>query len=204
LEVSPMLAILDPARRGGDCEHLLRERTRELMELRRENTRLGLHLSLQTGESAEARYRHQRQQIRDFVQKHVPAGSLILVISKGDGALLNLPGCQGWHFPQTEHGVYAGHHPANSADAIQHLEQLRERGGSHLLITHSCMWWLDHYRGFQQHLDQHYTRLAELTDVCVVYALAAPCETRLKTSRPTRSQAIYGQVKHHGPLASPS
>jgi GT2 family glycosyltransferase len=182
MEVSPLLAAMDNAQRGAELECLLREQSRELAELQRENTRLSLELGAQAGDSNALRYRQLRQRIIDVVQKRVPAGSAVLVISKGDGAFLNLPGCQGWHFPQTDRGAYAGHHPATSAEAIRHLEWLRTRGGSHLLIPASSLWWLDHYPDFRQHLDQHYTRLAAPDDACVLYALADIDETPFKNA----------------------
>jgi hypothetical protein len=101
----------------------------------------------------------------------VTAGSIVLVISKGDGSLLRLNGCQGWHFPQTERGVYAGHHPANSEEAIAHLESLRARGAEFILIPATSRWWLEHYVGFGRHLDGHYRRLPVPADVGLMYSL---------------------------------
>jgi GT2 family glycosyltransferase len=182
MEMSPLLAIMDQERRSAALESLLRERNRELAELRRENTRLSLELSGQAVDSTALRYREQKHKIREVVQQQVPTGSTVMVISKGDSGLLNLPGCEGWHFPQTERGVYAGYHPASSTEAIEHLEMLRARGGSHLLIPSCSLWWLDHYQGFHRHLEQSYTRLTGRVDVCVVYALANPHEALKQTA----------------------
>jgi len=49
---------------------------------------------------------------------------------KGDADLVTFDGRQGWHYPQTPTGLYLGHHPANGAQAVAHLESLRHRGGS--------------------------------------------------------------------------
>lgn len=180
LEVSPLLATLDEVGRGGELERLLRERSREVAELQRENTRLSLELGGHAEDSPERRYRHLRERIRQTVKKWVPSGATVLVISKGDGALLDLPGCRGWHFPRSERGAYAGHHPAGSSEAIAHLEALRARGGGYLLIPSTARWWLDHYAKFRQHLETHYARLGSPGDACWIYALGDRNEDNLK------------------------
>jgi GT2 family glycosyltransferase len=172
LEVSPLLATLDGVGRGRAAERLLRERSREVAELRRENTRLSLALGRQGEDSPERRYRRLRERIREVVRQQVPPGATVLVISKGDGALLDLPGRRGWHFPRAERGAYAGHHPGSSLEAITHLEALRARGGGYLLIPATARWWLDHYTGFRRHLESRYRRLAGTGDPCWVYALS--------------------------------
>ena len=72
--------------------------------------------------------------IRHIVRRTLPAQATVLVVSRGDDALLALDGLRGRHFPQRADGVYAGHHPADSAEAIAHLEQLRAQGADYLLI----------------------------------------------------------------------
>ncbi len=91
--------------------------------------------------------------IRALVRLGVPEGSTVAVVSRGDEELVRLPGRQGWHFPQTPGGVYAGHHPADSAEAVAHLETVRTRGAEYLLVPCTAYWWLDHYDGLRRHLD---------------------------------------------------
>ena len=56
--------------------------------------------------------------------------------------------------PQTEDGVYIGHHPAHSTAAMDYLEWLRAKGEDLLLFTRSAFcWWLEHYQRFGRHLD---------------------------------------------------
>jgi hypothetical protein len=141
-------------------------------DLQRENARLRLELGQRVEDSPELRYQKLRQRIRHAVQKLVPAGATVLVISKGDGALLDLPGCRAWHFPQTERGAYVGHHPASSAEAIAHLEALRAKGADHLLIPASSRWWLEHYAAFRQHLDRQHVRLRQARADCLLYRLS--------------------------------
>ena len=94
----------------------------------------------------------------------------VLVVSKGDEELCKLDGRTAWHFPQTEHGAYAGYHPADSAAAIAQLEALREQGGEYLLFPSTAFWWLDYYRDFRMHLDNHYARVWCDQD-CLIYRL---------------------------------
>ena len=94
--------------------------------------------------------------IRRRVNASLPLDCTVAVISKGDSELLNLDGRQGWHFPQTQDNVYAGHHPADSREAIEHLESLRSRGADYLLIPETSFWWLDFYAEFRDHLEGRY------------------------------------------------
>jgi hypothetical protein len=60
------------------------------------------------------------------------------------------------HFPQGEDGDWSGHHPADSGEAVGHLEELRERGADYLVVPPTYRWWLDHYEGLHQHLQSRY------------------------------------------------
>jgi 2-polyprenyl-3-methyl-5-hydroxy-6-metoxy-1,4-benzoquinol methylase len=114
------------------------------------------------------------RRIQETVQVSVPANATIIVISKGDDHLLELGGRRGWHFPQTTAGVYAGHHPAGSDDAIAHLEELRAKGGEFLLVPAPGFWWLEFYAEFRQHLMDLYHLVALRDDACAIFALHSP------------------------------
>lgn len=118
-------------------------------------------------------YRELLACIRATVGRAVPCDATVLVVSKGDDALLELEGRRGWHFPMTEDGVYAGHHPADSAEAIAQLENGRAKGGGFLLVPETARWWLDHYQEFARHLAAHYRRVAD-DPGCTIYALGEP------------------------------
>lgn len=111
-------------------------------------------------------YRELVPRIRAVVRDTVPAGATVAVISRGDGALLNLDGRTGWHFPQQDDGVYAGYYPADSAGAIAHLEALRARGARYLLIPATALWWLDFYGDFGRHLQNRYDVVVRRDDTC--------------------------------------
>ena len=87
-----------------------------------------------------------------------PRDARVLVVSRGDEEIVDFAHHRGEHFPQAEDGRYAGHHPADSAEAIAHLDQLRESGAGYLVIPGTAQWWLEHYGEFAQHLDQRYQR----------------------------------------------
>jgi hypothetical protein len=102
----------------------------------------------------------------------------VIVVSKGDEALLELGDeRKGWHFPQNEDGVYAGHYPASSAEAVAHLEELRSKGASFLLFPETSLWWLDHYQGIRDHLESRYRLLVHEEGTCLIFDLGEFSET---------------------------
>jgi hypothetical protein len=125
----------------------------------------------QPAHDKQAWYRRLVRDTRRAVRGAVPAGATVLVVSKGDDALLHVEGRTAWHFPQTAGGTYAGHNLADSAAAVAHLECLRARGGEYLVFPESAYWWLEHYDGFRRHLDGQYTRVGTDED-CIIYRLA--------------------------------
>jgi hypothetical protein len=101
----------------------------------------------------------------------VPPGSSVLFVSKGDAALLAMPGLSAAHFPQDSAGEYAGHHPLDSAAAIAALEQLRRHGAEYLVIPATARWWLDYYTEFATHLATHGDLVADEPESCLIYGL---------------------------------
>jgi hypothetical protein len=143
-------------------------------------------------------YREQIERIRSVVGIAVPPGATVAVVSRGDRELLELNGRPSWHFPQTDDGTYAGHHPANSEDAIVRLERLRAKGAQYLLIPATAFWWLDHYAEFRQHLERWYRRVANEDDTCVIFSLGeSPSEDErdIEVSASLRSRELVQQVR---------
>ena len=114
-------------------------------------------------------------EIHSVVSSAVPPGANVLVASRGDERLATLEGRHGWHFPQDDDGVYAGHYPADSETAIAQLESLRAKGAEYLVFPVTSLWWLDHYRGLARHLDTHCS-LVRGGEPCSIYALREPLE----------------------------
>jgi len=101
----------------------------------------------------------------------LPHNATVIVASKGDADLLSLYGRDGWHFPQTENGVYGGHHPASSTAAIVHIERLRAKGAEYFLLPNTMFWWLDHYVGFRRYLETYYRVVVKREDACMIFGL---------------------------------
>jgi hypothetical protein len=110
-------------------------------------------------------------QIQEVVRTVLPPGATVLVVSKGDDDLLKLQGRNGWHFPQNKDGTYLGYNPADSTEAITHVEALRAKGGQYLLFPETAFWWLDYYKELKQHLDTH-TRRIYSDDHCIIFQLS--------------------------------
>jgi GT2 family glycosyltransferase len=124
----------------------------------------------QHGRRESDEYRQLVEQVRAAVRSTLPDDARVLVVSRGDARLLELDGRRGSHFPQVEGGDFAGSYPADSDEAIAHLEQLRAHGADFLLLPRTSLWWLDHYRGFRAHLEQRYGRIDDAS--CVIFELA--------------------------------
>jgi GT2 family glycosyltransferase len=117
-------------------------------------------------------YRTLTHRIRDLVAQRLPPDSSVLVVSRGDEELLRFDGREGLHFPQAENGVYAGHYPGDSGEAIAHLEEVRRHQSPRfLLFPETGLWWLDHYGGLRKHLEKRYRRVAFEEGTAVIYSL---------------------------------
>jgi hypothetical protein len=116
-------------------------------------------------------YRQLIHRLRQEVRRLTPTEATVVVVSRGDPELLKLFGRRGWHFPQSETGVYAGYHPADSAAAIAHLEAMRAKGGEYLVFPATGHWWLEYYGAFKRHLERTYRLLYQSNDTCSIFAL---------------------------------
>jgi GT2 family glycosyltransferase len=115
-------------------------------------------------------YRRLVRRVREQVGQHVPAAGSVLVVSRGDGDLVDLP-VPAQHFPSDEQGRYAGFHPADCDAAITHLVEQQGRGATHLVLPATAAWWLDHYPGFAAHLERHGALVLDDARDCRIYAL---------------------------------
>lgn len=120
----------------------------------------------------ERAYRTMVQEVRRALGELVPAGARVAVVSRGDEELVSLPGIEGWHVPRQEDGRWVGHHPADGAEAIAHVEGVRDRGAGWLAIPAATFWWLDHYEELREHLERSYRRV-RANEHLVVYALGS-------------------------------
>ena len=88
----------------------------------------------------------------DLVERYLPAGSSVAVVSRGDPSLVDLARHEAVHVPSTEDGKYAGYHPSDGPDAVRAVESARSRGADFLLVPETSSWWLTHYDGLREHL----------------------------------------------------
>jgi glycosyltransferase involved in cell wall biosynthesis len=116
-------------------------------------------------------YRALVRRFAEFVRSAVPEDATVAVVSKGDAELLDIDDRAAWHFPQRSDGTYAGYHPFDSASAIAHLEELREKGVDHLAFPAPSTWWLDHYEELHLHLESRYRAVSQDPEAGVIYAL---------------------------------
>lgn len=108
--------------------------------------------------------------VRTAVNTTVPLGAVLAVVSKGDEEMVRFDGRIVRHFPQGSTGVYAGYYPADSSEAIKHLEEHRSAGVTYLVVPKAAFWWFDHYSGFAEHLRERHRRIWD-NELCIIYAL---------------------------------
>jgi FkbM family methyltransferase len=121
-------------------------------------------------------YERMCRRVREVVDSSLPANCTVAVASKGDDQLLELGGRKGLHFPQDDAGVYAGCHPADSAEAIAQFESLRRKGAEYLVFPQTSAWWLDYYSEFRDHLRRE-CRVVVRDEACVIFAMSCAAET---------------------------
>jgi GT2 family glycosyltransferase len=112
-------------------------------------------------------------QVRAAVRDALPAGSTVLVVSKGDDRLLRIDDLRAWHFPRLPDGSWTGHHPADSAEALAGLEELRAQGADYIAFPSPMLWWLDFYEELAQRLEG---QAVASGDACAIYDLAPAAE----------------------------
>jgi hypothetical protein len=117
------------------------------------------------------RYARMIGRLHRVIDRHVPTGAVVAIISRGDEHLVTLPGRRGWHFPRTKAGVYLGHHPADSDAALAHLGEVQAGGARYLVIPRTAYWWFDHYHGLDAYLRRAATCVFRDTHTCAIFAL---------------------------------
>lgn len=131
----------------------------------------------------EAEYRRMKEEIRALVERMLRTGAKVLVVSKGDDDLVKLGDRDARHFLEGDGGTYAGYHPADSAQALSALDEMRGEGAEYLLLPASAFWWLDHYRDLAAYLEQRCRRVIG-EQCCVAFDLVSPLETSSPGGRP--------------------
>jgi glycosyltransferase involved in cell wall biosynthesis len=148
-----------------------------------------------SSEMSDHEYQQLVRRTRESICKTAPERSTVMVVSRGDDALLNLGKRSAWHFPQGRDGLYAGCYPSNSAEAITQLETLRNKGGDFLVFPKSSLWWLDHYKDFRQHLETRYRVAFQDENSCRIFSLReGPTRSQDASDKPCRRE--NGSTQH--------
>ena len=126
-------------------------------------------------------YRASTRRLRALVEEVVPPGSTVGVVSRGDDALVALRDRRGRHVPEDARGRWAGHHPADGAEALAAVRRLERSGGAFLVLPESTAWWLDAYPELRDRLRASGPPRAAEAGVGAVYALASAPPTGAPT-----------------------
>lgn len=159
------------------------------------------HARRASARPAEQDYEGLVERVRAVVRDAVSDGGSVLVVSKGDDALVKIDGRRAAHFPQTAQGAYAGHHPADDAAAIAHLSALRAKGARYLALPATSVWWLEHYDGFRRHLEETATVKVCRPDTCIVFDLALSAAGARAPKRAAAAAVPYPRVVEQVRLA---
>jgi hypothetical protein len=123
-----------------------------------------------SGEISAEDYRKILERTREAIEANVPSEATVMVVSRGDDELLELEDRTGWHFPRSQDGKYAGHHPVDSAAALAHLDQWRTRGAQYLVLPATGFWWLEYYSDFAASLRRGHG-VAYQDESCIIFRL---------------------------------
>ena len=108
------------------------------------------------------------REIAKIIREQTPAQARIVIVDKYDPTLFHLSCRKGWHFPDRQ--LLPGGYPRYSGMAIQHLEQLRERGASYIIFPNAAFWWLDYYQEFRRYIEDNHVSVWH-DQQCVIYRL---------------------------------
>jgi GT2 family glycosyltransferase len=117
------------------------------------------------------RYLELTEGVRRAVVETIPEGATVLIVSRGDDELLRIRSRRTWHFPREDDGSYAGHHPADSREAIARLEAQRAAGAEYIVFPDTGAWWLEHYAELREHLERRYGQSFSEPGTCVIFNL---------------------------------
>src|SRR5581483_6523876 len=109
--------------------------------------------------------------IRAVAEEHIPPGATIAVVTRGDAALLGMPGRQAIHFPRAEDGGHLSKEPLDGAQIVEWVDEARRAGAQYLLIPRSSLSWLDRFRAFSNYLERRCRLVVRRDDSCAIFAI---------------------------------
>lgn len=183
ISVSPLLASVERSDgHEAELEPLLRSRGRHAADLQRQVAKLAAELADQGVEVELPSLEYERtvDGVRAQVEKSVPEGATVLIVSRGDSELLRLGNREARHFPSGDDGRYLGHHPADDEEALALLEGARTERATYLVVPAAEGWWLRQYEGLREYLRARCT--VEEHESCAIYRLEpSPARTEVRS-----------------------
>lgn len=164
---------------------LLKQLYKELKE-----SRYGAYIGAQIDRDPD--WDNQLQQIANIIRSHIPSESPIAVVDKWDPTLLALSRRSGWHFPDLE--LSPSGYPANSNEAISHLQKLIDRGAEYLIFPNAYRWWLEFYSDFHDHLENAHRRVFS-DAICTIYELVTSRNNSHPVSNSTTKMSVPGSKR---------
>jgi GT2 family glycosyltransferase len=116
-------------------------------------------------------YRDYTHRLRSALSTSIPDGSTVLVVSRGDNQLLDIPGVTALHFPQSPDGGYAGHYPEDGVQAEEALRTSRALGAEYLALPCDSTWWLSFYPELDRYLGESARLVLDEDDLVKVFSL---------------------------------
>jgi hypothetical protein len=102
---------------------------------------------------------HQLRQATSDTTRVIPKGESFLLVDQAKfGSTFDIER-RSIPFPERE-GKYWGR-PADDRSAVNELQRLRDQGASFIVFTWPAFWWLDFYRGFNDHLRSNFPCVLE-------------------------------------------
>jgi len=135
-----------------------------------------------------------RQTTRDVLAEHLPAGSTVAIVSRGDDELVAAAGDGGRHFPVATDGRWIGYHPRDDAAAIAQLQAALRQGVGHIYFPWTALWWLEHYRELRRHLERHHRKLLEHPQYGALFELDGHTAATPGRVRPRPAAVHAGRV----------
>jgi hypothetical protein len=104
-----------------------------------------------------------------IAERALPESARVLIVSRGDDALLELDGRVAGHFPQ-DGDKWAGFYPQDGNDAVTHLDDLVAAGWQFIVFPATAFWWLEYYEKLASRLLARGRAIWHSAD-CAIFAL---------------------------------
>lgn len=126
---------------------------------------------------------------RALVDRLVPAGEPVLVVTEGRPGALRLGGALAQHFPQASDGSWT-ERPSTTAEVLADLERLASNGARHLLVPIWNRWFLEQFPDIEGGL----RCVGEAEGAAALYLIASAAAVE-PISRTVPATALRSQAK---------